>query len=135
MDDGRLVVAEYGTGAGLAFAYLATGLWLTATAAAWLLALRALVAAFASRRRLVGALRWATYAVFVDLFGLIVMVTLANPIQWRTGGWLVSLAPLALSTLAVLLGTRAEPPLETARCRPALGHLPSPRAIHQGSIP
>lgn len=110
MDDKRLVVAEYGQGVGLALAYLATGLWLTATVAAWLLSLRAIVGAFAPRRRLVTALRWATFAVFVNLFGLIVMVGFANPVKWQTGAWFISVAPLGLSVLAVLLGTRAEAP-------------------------
>lgn len=106
MDQTQLALANTYSGFGLVMAYLAMGLWLSATAGAWILGFRAIFAAIADRRRLVGALRWGTMAASLDLVGLIVMTTVANPVRWRTIGWLISLIPLALTMLAVLLASR-----------------------------
>lgn len=111
MEEGPLVFSNGYSGYHLVLAYLATGLWLSATGGAWLLGLRTVVAGLMSdRRRLVSALRWGTLAGIVDLFGLAVMVTVANPVQWQTLGWLISLAPLGLAFLGVLLGSRPVAP-------------------------
>jgi hypothetical protein len=108
MDTSTLDLPQATSGLPLSVAYLAFSLWITATSAAWILGLRALVCSMTDRRRpLVNALRWGTWAASVDLFGLIVMVAMANPVRYRTGGWLLSLAPLGLAVVAVIIGTRA----------------------------
>jgi hypothetical protein len=50
----------------------------------------------------VAALRWATQAAVVHLFGLGIMVAIANPARWNTRAWFLSVGPLLFWVLAVL---------------------------------
>jgi hypothetical protein len=103
------LIAQFAGTLAPAVANVAAGVWLSASVAAWLLSLRTLATAFWGHgRRFVNALRWATWTMSVNLLGLIVMVSVVNPIRYRTGGWFLSLAPLTLTVVAVMVASRAE---------------------------